>query len=762
MSTFRPSSFRAKVLIPVITVMVLLLAVTVLVVNLRFRQQMEDNAGNELDAASLRFRHSQVVHRDKLYLWFRNLANEPKYRAALMNEPFDPATVRDSLARLSEDEKLSEQGVDFVFYTPNGDRPAGKLDPMMRQRDLAISPEVIIGACDLSVRRTLQGKPAPDTIHVGDKLYNVISLPVYYPQDTNQIIGALTFGEELGWRAAQEFSVGASCRTVFFAGNHIVASTLAGNEPADPLTGPYWELAVQAGATNATTAVRRLIISNKHFFCSSGVFPSLKGDNTLGYLLFSSYESQLLTLYTTRFLLLTLSLIAILASSAVVWFFVRKVTEPLRELRDSAEAVGRGDFTRRVEVRSRDECGELATVFNQMTGNLQQSRAQLEKTVETLKSTQAQLIQSEKLSAVGEFVAGVAHELNNPLTAVMGFSEILKDADVGEKTQRHLDMIFKSAQRCQKIVQSLLSFARRQPSERQPMSVNKLIEAVLEIVSYPLRTSNIEVVLRLDPALPVVLVDGHQIQQVLLNVINNARQAMESHHAAGKITITTEVREPNVCITIQDNGPGISESNLHRIFDPFFTTKEVGKGTGLGLSLCYGIIKEHGGNITPSSRPGEGAKFVIELPIADDVENSTGAASLPASGKPDPHEGAGKKILVIDDEETILQMISEVLKQHGYAVDVVTDGETGLRLLDRNHYDATLCDWKMPGLNGWQVYERLRAASPGQCRRIIFITGDVVNEEMRALLEQEKCPCLAKPFALNDVLAAIKAVTASP
>jgi two-component system NtrC family sensor kinase len=342
----------------------------------------------------------------------------------------------------------------------------------------------------------------------------------------------------------------------------------------------------------------------------------------------------------------------------------------------------------------------------------------------------------------------------------MGFSEILKDTDVGETPRRYLDMIFKSAQRCQKIVQSLLSFARRQPSERQPMSVNQLIEAVLEIVSYPLRTSNIEVVLQLAPALPAVSVDGHQIQQVLLNVINNARQAMELHQADGKITITTEVRRPNVCIIIQDNGPGISEANLRRIFDPFFTTKDIGKGTGLGLSLCYGIIKEHGGNITPSSRPGEGAKFIIELPIAGDVQNSAAAiVSLP--DKPNRHEGVGKKILVIDDEDSILQMISEVLKKYGYAVDVAADGEAGLRLLGQNQYAATLCDWKMPGLNGWQVYERLRLTSPDQCRRVIFITGDVVNEEMRALLEREKRPCLAKPFALADVLAAIRSVIAA-
>jgi two-component system, NtrC family, sensor kinase len=442
----------------------------------------------------------------------------------------------------------------------------------------------------------------------------------------------------------------------------------------------------------------------------------------------------------------------------VVWYFVRKVTEPLRELRTAAEAVGLGDFTRRVPVRGNDECGELATVFNRMTGSIEHSQAQLEQTVATLKSTQGQLIQSEKLSAVGEFVAGVAHELNNPLAAVVGFSEMLKDNDADTQNRRYLDMIYKSAQRCQKIVQALLSFARRHQPERKPMSVNSMVEAVLEMLNYQLRTSNIEVVTLLAPSLPVVLADGHQIQQVLLNVINNARQAMENHPTGGRIKIITEQFGESVRIVIHDNGPGISEENLLRIFDPFFTTKKVGQGTGLGLSLCYGIVKEHGGNITPSSRPGDGAKFTIELPafhLAGEMVEALPAAET----KPrDVNEGAGKKILVIDDEEPILQLLREGLTRNGYSVDTVSDGEMALRQLRENHYDVTFCDWKMPGLNGRQIYERLREADPALCRRVVFFSGDVVNGQMREFLKQEKRQCLAKPFRFAEVRAAIEGV----
>jgi signal transduction histidine kinase len=207
-------------------------------------------------------------------------------------------------------------------------------------------------------------------------------------------------------------------------------------------------------------------------------------------------------LHSTQRTILLLSSLAILFGTAIVWFVVRKVTQPLSELRDSVEAVGHGDFSRRVEVRYEDECGELARVFNQMTENLKNSREQLEMTVETLKTTQAQLVQSEKLLGIGKFIAGVAHELNNPLTTVMSFSELLRQAEVDPKHKRYLEMIHKSALRCQKIVQALLSFARRRAPESKPVCMNGLIEAALEILQYQLRTSNIEVATRLDPHPP--------------------------------------------------------------------------------------------------------------------------------------------------------------------------------------------------------------------------------------------------------------------
>ena len=242
-----------------------------------------------------------------------------------------------------------------------------------------------------------------------------------------------------------------------------------------------------------------------------------------------------------------------------------------------------------------------------------------------------------------------------------------------------------------------------------------------------------------------------------INVMNNARQAIETHRPGGWVRITSGRQGNRVRVIFQDNGPGIPEANLSKVFDPFFTTKEVGKGTGLGLSLCYGIIHEHGGAISVRSKPGEGATFIVELPLATHTPPPEGSGEpTPALALPEnSQEGLGKKVLVIDDEETILHMVREALTGHGYEVDVAQDGEAALRRLSQTRYDLALCDWKMPGLNGRQVYERLRALNRELSERMIFITGDVVNDRTQRFLQESNKVCLTKPFSLSEFRAAV-------
>ena len=739
--------FGTKVLLPVVAVMGLLLTITVWTVNRRLNQQFQVDAARSLATADAVFRNSQKIRRNNLLLRYRNLPNEPRYKAVFQQA--DPPTLKELLQDL-----LGEQGVDVIFFTTQQTEMLANA-----KRDLLIPMNELEAASALSTRRALAGDEQVDTIRVGERLFDVVSIPVF--GTSGNLIGALTFGSEIGDTAAQEFSLLTHSQIVLLANGRVIASTVASPESHQDFAAVFSQC---SSGTNQPAAPHNVLLGDEHYYCSAGKFPSLGGDEPLGYLLLSSYEQSLRALRTTQQTLLLASAVAILIGTGIVWLLVRKLTQPLRGLRDNAEAVGRGDFSRRAKVSSRDECGELAEVFNRMTENLKSSREQLEMTVETLKTTQAQLIQSEKLSGIGEFVAGVAHELNNPLTSVMGFSELLKRADKDPQHQRYLEMIHKSSLRCQKIVQSLLSFARRHQPERKLSNLNELVEATVEILQYQMRTSNIEVTTRLDPHLPKTMVDPHQVQQVFLNIINNARQAIEGHRPNGSVKITSEACGHVVRVVFQDNGPGIAEENLSKVFDPFFTTKEVGKGTGLGLSLCYGIIREHGGTITVRSKPGQGAQFAVELPLATAEEKKNAPAEEKHKQKepaPAPvsrvngKEGKGKKVLVIDDEEAILQMVREALSEHGYEVDVARDGESALLRLNNTPYDLALCDWKMPGLNGQQVYEKIRASNPALSDRIIFITGDVINDKTQKFLQERKKVCLSKPFSLTEFRDAI-------
>ena len=377
----------------------------------------------------------------------------------------DLPTLRDTIKDLPVD-----QDVDVALFTSAKAEllASAKRDPLIPMGEFETNSAV-------AVRQALGGEDKVDTIRVGDRLFDVVSIPVSGPRRRHSRRLDLRLGNRRHRRPGIQPAYRQPDRPAGQWARHGL------DRPAQPIGGKFAGLfsASSAGRRGPQTfrGIKKVLLGDEHYFCSAGKFASLGEDGQLGYLLLSSYEKPLRDLHNTQQILLLVSLLGILVGTAMVWFLVRKVTQPLRVLRDSAEAVGRGDFSQRVEVHSADECGELAAVFNQMTENLKTSREQLEQTVETLKTTQAQLVQSEKLSGIGEFVAGVAHELNNPLTSVMGFSELLKRADTNPQHQRHLDMIHKSAVRCQKIVQNLLSFARRHPPERKLSSINELVEA---------------------------------------------------------------------------------------------------------------------------------------------------------------------------------------------------------------------------------------------------------------------------------------------
>ena len=361
---------------------------------------------------------------------------------------------------------------------------------------------------------------------------------------------------------------------------------------------------------------------------------------------------------------------------------------------------------------------------------------------------QERLLQSEKMVSVGQLVSGVAHELNNPLTGIMGFAQLLLARELDERTQRDVETIYTEAERASKIVQNLLSFARRKRAEKELANLNTLLERVLEFRSYELRLKNIEVALKLDPNLPETMVDADQIQQVFLNVIINAEQAMLAANGEGHGTLTVRSGKEGdtVQVSLQDDGPGIDPETLRRIFDPFFTTKQTGESTGLGLTISYGIIDEHSGRIWAESQPGRGTTFFIELPIVQGAERP---AALEEEELSPPV--TSRSILVVDDEESIQRLLGSILQMDGHNVDTARNGLDALECISRHEYDLVITDIKMPDMDGRELYRQLRELNPDLAHRTIFITGDTVSRDTRDFLQKVRNPCLAKPFRVREV-----------
>jgi PAS domain S-box-containing protein len=362
---------------------------------------------------------------------------------------------------------------------------------------------------------------------------------------------------------------------------------------------------------------------------------------------------------------------------------------------------------------------------------------------------------ASRLAVVGEMAAGVAHEINNPLTGVLGFSQMmLEKENVPDEIKAELQLIVDGSQRVADIVKRLLTFARQTKPVKTLTNINELIDNTLKLREYVLKTVNINVVTRFDPELPWSVADPGQLQQVFLNVIVNAEQAMKVAHGRGTLTITSEQKGNKIRISFQDDGPGITPENRKRLFEPFFTTKAPGEGTGLGLSLSRSIILEHNGTMTVESEIGRGANFIIELPIIESLPSGDDALLPPEKAK--LIGAAHGKILVVDDEPGVRILLERVFTQMGHQVETVADAETAVSKLDSGlTYDVILTDVRMPGMSGIELHAYILKKTPAMKNKIIFITGDVMGADIKEFLTKNNLTYFAKPFDIEGLKGAV-------
>jgi len=429
-------------------------------------------------------------------------------------------------------------------------------------------------------------------------------------------------------------------------------------------------------------------------------------------------------------------------------------------LKDILDGVARtGNPARGIEIEGRSPAvGDLAgapapTVYRVTASRLSSDSSDvlLLLTVEDITEHRIQLaslVEKGRMVAVGEMATGVAHELNNPLTAVLGFSELLLRQDIDDVTRRDLEAIAAEAHRAGRVVDGLLSFARRHRAEMHPFDAPESIRRVLDLRAYECKVNNIEVVTYFDPDTPRTAADPHAMEQVFLNLLNNGIQAISAGSGSGTITVGVVALDGKLRISFTDDGPGISADVMPKLFDPFFTTKPPGLGTGLGLSICYGIVHQHGGTIHAESHARRGATFVVELPLGS-VQEEPETAVPAAEAEPVSHTML--RVLAVDDEAAVVELMARALTSFGHEVDVTTDGAEALRMMHLADYDAIILDFKMPGLSGADVFRALRGMRPELTNRVLFATGDTASPVTREFLNATKARVLSKPFGLDDL-----------
>ena len=729
---------RTKFLLSLLAISAGLTTATLLIVSYSVRTRVRENIREDVRNSVNNYRSFQIQQETALTRSAALLANLPNVRALMSTE--DAVTIDDASADVF---KLSGSDL-LVLANRSGNVVAVR----------AGASGLDAASAQSQLRQSLQRSESKDWWFGGGHLYQVWIQPIYFgPSSQNMTVGLLVLGHEVNQRAASEFASVASSEVAFSYQDEPVASTLGPTLQS--------ELARHIRGQGLSGDPQEIQLGSE-LYVAKTVNLSLEGGPVVSLTVLKSLDQATLFLNELNHVLVGLGLISILGGSLLVFWISHTFTKPLEGLVAGVRALGQGDFSYPLDARSGDEVAEVTDAFVRM-------RASLESTQQEQRQLEERLRQAHKMEAVGRLAGGVAHDFNNLLTIIRGNTDLLKDREGADAFhQKCVDQIQKAAGRAVSMTRQLLAFSRMQVLQPRVIDLNNVVAEMGKMLPR-LIGEHIEYSFSPDSNLASVKADAVQIEQVILNLAANARDAMPRGGKLSVHTVNTTMNEAEaakrppmapgryVLLSVSDTGQGMDEATKLHIFEPFFTTKELGKGTGLGLATVYGVVKQSGGFIWVDSAPGAGTTFEIYLPQA--VE--TPAKAEPEE-KAEPTARGSETVLVVEDEAGVRELACQFLRVKGYSVLEAESGPAALELARRHSsvIHLLLTDMVMPKMNGAELAEQLVTLRPGI--RIAFMSG--YSEFSRGDLGKgfPEAPVLQKPFSPATLVEIVREALTRP